>query len=153
VQVALAFSAPVILSWPSILLISAALILAGLVLWLIPVRFQNERTAGILLLISLLIAGKYLSSNGVKKGEQEAARNMTSATSVLPVITLSLKASATPFSCSNGEDRLLLHANNDYYIFNVLSAPRVDSELSGKQLSVCIVPESEVHTVKIEAAL
>jgi hypothetical protein len=153
VQVALAFSAPVILGWPSILLISSALILVGLTLRLLPLRFQSERAAGILLLICLLVAGRYLSSNGVKKGEEEAAHNMISATSVLPVITLSLKPNATLFSCANGEDRLLLHANSNYYVFNILSAPRIDQTLKGKQLSVCIVPESEVHTVKIEAAL
>jgi hypothetical protein len=153
VQVALAFSAPVVLTWISISVISAVLILGGVSAKRFPSWLQSGRGAGILLIILLLVFGRLLSDYGVKKGTERAHKDMCSITSDLPIIILALKANVPPFSCADGEDRLLLHANSNYYVFRVLSIPKVDDAVKGQQVNVCIVPESEVHTVKLRPSL
>ncbi len=152
VQVALVFSAPVVLNFTSISLISTVLVVGSLALGWITKKLQSGWIPGIVLLILLLVAGRTLSDYGISKGDEKARLNIVSTTSELPIIILSLKNNDVPFSCNDGEDRLLLHANSNYYVFNILPTS-INHGSEPKQLSVCIVPESNVQSAKLRAAL
>jgi hypothetical protein len=157
-QTLLVFSLPVLTSWEFLAVIIAVYLLIGLVRYFSR-KFSKKKEFRIhtsVLILTLLLAAKLLSDRGIELGERAALHDMGPESS-LPMVNVTLKATATPKSyCAeiqDGEYRLFAHGKKLYYFVLPVQLQFFDPSSKNAQLNLCAIPEDSVEFIELQTFL
>jgi len=169
IQVPLIYSFPVMFTWQIIISASSTIALFWLATHgLARTRFvtfsESLISSTSMLIVCVLILGKYLSERGLDMGQREAATNMVLSTTRLYAVNFKIKAPGNKAqqgtqksvvappgtTCAPGSEyRLIAHANKQYFLLIPLDSQKPKTA-GGSALSVCVIPEERVESIQLQ---